>query len=118
MVGYQDCEGYKFTQGGFWPWAFKTTAMTPEKIKEKMNEFGFRSQQDLANAVGISKTTMSKILNRKIPLSSRTAMTFEYLFEAEALYQENMELKDRIVQLSMKNGKTANEGEKTPASMS
>lgn len=78
----------------------KVKNMTVQEIKANMKKYGFRSQSALGEAVGLSKTSISKILSGKVPLSARNKALFEYLFEAEALYQENQELRNRLVELT------------------
>jgi transcriptional regulator with XRE-family HTH domain len=57
--------------------------MSPEELKRAMNKLGLKTQNDLANAIGVSRSSVSLWLDGKIGVPRPVAMLIRMLVAAQ-----------------------------------
>jgi len=57
-------------------------SMPPEELRSAMRTLGYRTQSDLANAIGVSRSTVSLWLEGKIGVPRPVAMLLRMLIAA------------------------------------
>ena len=57
--------------------------MSPEELTQAMRKLGFRTQGDLANAIGVSRSAVSLWLEGKIGVPRPVAMLIRMLIAAQ-----------------------------------
>jgi transcriptional regulator with XRE-family HTH domain len=57
-------------------------SMAPEEIKSSMRSLGYKTQQDLAEAIGVSRSTVSLWLEGKVGVPRPVAMLLRMLVAA------------------------------------
>jgi transcriptional regulator with XRE-family HTH domain len=57
--------------------------MSPEELKQAMTKLGLKTQNDLANAIGVSRSSVSLWLDGKIGVPRPVAMLIRMLVAAQ-----------------------------------
>ena len=57
--------------------------MSPEELKAAMRSLGYRTQADLANAIGVSRSAVSLWLEGKVGVPRPVAMLLRMLLAAQ-----------------------------------
>jgi transcriptional regulator with XRE-family HTH domain len=57
--------------------------MSPDELKTAMRTLGYRTQGDLANAIGVSRSTVSLWLEGKVGVPRPVAMLLRMLIAAQ-----------------------------------
>jgi len=57
--------------------------MSPDELKRLMRTLGYRTQGDLANAIGVSRSTVSLWLEGKVGVPRPVAMLLRILVQAQ-----------------------------------
>jgi transcriptional regulator with XRE-family HTH domain len=57
--------------------------MSPEELKSAMRSLGYRTQADLANAIGVSRSAVSLWLEGKVGVPRPVAMLLRMLVNAQ-----------------------------------
>jgi transcriptional regulator with XRE-family HTH domain len=57
-------------------------SMSPDELRRSMNALGFRTQSDLANAIGVSRSAVSLWLEGKVGVPRPVAMLLRMLVAA------------------------------------
>jgi transcriptional regulator with XRE-family HTH domain len=57
--------------------------MAPDELKAAMRTLGYRTQGDLANAIGVSRSTVSLWLEGKVGVPRPVAMVLRMLIAAQ-----------------------------------
>ena len=57
--------------------------MSPDELKSAMRTLGYRTQGDLANAIGVSRSTVSLWLEGKVGVPRPVAMLLRMLVNAQ-----------------------------------
>ena len=57
--------------------------MSPDELKAAMRTLGYRTQGDLANAIGVSRSTVSLWLEGKVGVPCPVAMLLRMLITAQ-----------------------------------
>lgn len=58
-------------------------SMSPDELKSAMRTLGYRTQNDLANAIGVSRSTVSLWLEGKVGVPRPVAMLLRMLVTAQ-----------------------------------
>lgn len=58
-------------------------SMAPEELRRLMRTLGYRTQSDLANAIGVSRSTVSLWLEGKVGVPRPVAMLLRMLVQAQ-----------------------------------
>lgn len=58
-------------------------SMSPEELKSAMRTLGYRTQSDLANAIGVSRSAVSLWLEGKVGVPRPVAMLLRMLIRAQ-----------------------------------
>ena len=58
-------------------------SMSPEELRSAMRTLGFRTQNDLANAIGVSRSAVSLWLEGKVGVPRPVAMLLRMLISAQ-----------------------------------
>ena len=58
-------------------------SMAPEELRRLMRTLGYRTQNDLANAIGVSRSTVSLWLEGKVGVPRPVAMLLRMLVSAQ-----------------------------------
>ena len=61
----------------------RLATMPPEELKAAMRTLGFRTQSDLANAIGVSRPAVSLWLDGKVGVPRPVAMLLRMLIAAQ-----------------------------------
>jgi transcriptional regulator with XRE-family HTH domain len=61
----------------------RLASMSPEELKTAMRTLGYRTQGDLANAIGVSRSTVSLWLEGKVGVPRPVAMLLRMLIAAQ-----------------------------------
>ena len=60
-----------------------TASMPPDELKRAMTALGYRTQSDLANAIGVSRSAVSLWLEGKVGVPRPVAMLLRMLVAAQ-----------------------------------
>lgn len=58
-------------------------SMSPEELRRLMRTLGYRTQSDLANAIGVSRSTVSLWLEGRVGVPRPVAMLLRMLVQAQ-----------------------------------
>ena len=58
-------------------------SMAPDELRRAMNTLGYRTQSDLANAIGVSRSAVSLWLEGKVGVPRPVAMLLRMLINAQ-----------------------------------
>ena len=58
-------------------------SMSPDELKSAMRSLGYRTQSDLANAIGVSRSAVSLWLEGKVGVPRPVAMLLRMLIRAQ-----------------------------------
>jgi len=61
----------------------RLASMSPDELKTAMRTLGYRTQGDLANAIGVSRSTVSLWLEGKVGVPRPVAMLLRMLIAAQ-----------------------------------
>ena len=61
----------------------RLASMAPDELKTAMRTLGYRTQGDLANAIGVSRSTVSLWLEGKVGVPRPVAMLLRMLIAAQ-----------------------------------
>ena len=61
----------------------RLASMSPEELKQAMRTLGFRTQADLASAIGVSRPAVSLWLDGKVGVPRPVAMLLRMLIAAQ-----------------------------------
>ena len=61
----------------------RLASMSPEELKAAMRSLGYRTQADLANAIGVSRSAVSLWLEGKVGVPRPVAMLLRMLIAAQ-----------------------------------
>jgi DNA-binding transcriptional regulator YiaG len=61
----------------------RLASMSPDELKRLMRTLGYRTQGDLANAIGVSRSTVSLWLEGKVGVPRPVAMLLRILVQAQ-----------------------------------
>ena len=61
----------------------RLASMSPEELKSLMRALGYRTQSDLANAIGVSRSAVSLWLEGKVGVPRPVAMLLRMLVQAQ-----------------------------------
>ena len=61
----------------------RLASMSPDELKTAMRTLGYRTQGDLANAIGVSRSTVSLWLEGKVGVPRPVAMLLRMLVAAQ-----------------------------------
>ena len=61
----------------------RLASMSPDELKAAMRTLGYRTQGDLANAIGVSRSTVSLWLEGKVGVPRPVAMLLRMLVAAQ-----------------------------------
>ena len=61
----------------------RLASMSPDELKTAMRTLGYRTQSDLANAIGVSRSTVSLWLEGKVGVPPPVAMLLRMLIAAQ-----------------------------------
>ena len=61
----------------------RLASMSPDELKTAMRSLGYRTQGDLANAIGVSRSTVSLWLEGKVGVPRPVAMLLRMLIAAQ-----------------------------------
>ena len=61
----------------------RLASMAPEELKSLMRALGYRTQSDLANAIGVSRSAVSLWLEGKVGVPRPVAMLLRMLVQAQ-----------------------------------
>ncbi len=61
----------------------RLSSMAPEELKAAMRTLGYRTQADLANAIGVSRSAVSLWLEGKVGVPRPVAMLLRMLIAAQ-----------------------------------
>ena len=61
----------------------RLASMSPDELKTAMRTLGYRTQGDLANAIGVSRSTVSLWLEGKVGVPRPMAMLLRMLIAAQ-----------------------------------
>jgi transcriptional regulator with XRE-family HTH domain len=61
----------------------RLASMSPDELKAAMRTLGYRTQGDLANAIGVSRSTVSLWLEGKVGVPRPVAMLLRMLIAAQ-----------------------------------
>ena len=61
----------------------RLASMAPDELKAAMRTLGYRTQGDLANAIGVSRSTVSLWLDGKVSVPRPVAMLLRLLIAAQ-----------------------------------
>ena len=61
----------------------RLASMSPEELKSLMRALGYRTQSDLANAIGVSRSAVSLWLEGKVGVPRPVAMLLRMLVAAQ-----------------------------------
>ena len=61
----------------------RLASMAPDELKAAMRTLGYRTQGDLANAIGVSRSTVSLWLEGKVGVPRPVAMLLRMLIAAQ-----------------------------------
>ena len=61
----------------------RLASMSPDELKRLMRTLGYRTQGDLANAIGVSRSTVSLWLEGKVGVPRPVAMLLRILIQAQ-----------------------------------
>ena len=61
----------------------RLASMSPDELKAAMRTLGYRTQGDLANAIGVSRSTVSLWLEGKVGVPRPVAMLLRMLMAAQ-----------------------------------
>jgi transcriptional regulator with XRE-family HTH domain len=61
----------------------RLASMAPDELKAAMRSLGYRTQGDLANAIGVSRSTVSLWLEGKVGVPRPVAMLLRMLIAAQ-----------------------------------
>ena len=61
----------------------RLAAMSPEELRSAMRALGYRTQNDLANAIGVSRSAVSLWLEGKVGVPRPVAMLLRMLLAAQ-----------------------------------
>ena len=61
----------------------RLASMSPDELKTAMRNLGYRTQGDLANAIGVSRSTVSLWLEGKVGVPRPVAMLLRMLIAAQ-----------------------------------
>jgi transcriptional regulator with XRE-family HTH domain len=61
----------------------RLASMSPDELKMAMRTLGYRTQGDLANAIGVSRSTVSLWLEGKVGVPRPVAMLLRMLIAAQ-----------------------------------
>ena len=61
----------------------RLASMAPDELKAAMRTLGYRTQSDLANAIGVSRSTVSLWLEGKVGVPRPVAMLLRMLIAAQ-----------------------------------
>ncbi len=61
----------------------RLASMSPEELKSAMRSLGYRTQADLANAIGVSRSAVSLWLEGKVGVPRPVAMLLRMLIAAQ-----------------------------------
>ena len=65
------------------PDAALKASMSPDELRRHMRILGYRTQSDLANAIGVSRSTVSLWLEGKVGVPRPVAMLLRMLLQAQ-----------------------------------
>jgi len=61
----------------------RLSSMSPDELKTNMRALGYRTQSDLANAIGVSRSAVSLWLEGKVGVPRPVAMLLRMLVQAQ-----------------------------------
>ena len=61
----------------------RLASMSPEELRRHMRTLGYRTQADLANAIGVSRSAVSLWLEGKVGVPRPVAMLLRMLLQAQ-----------------------------------
>ena len=61
----------------------RLASMSPDELKSAMRSLGYRTQSDLANAIGVSRSAVSLWLEGKVGVPRPVAMLLRMLLAAQ-----------------------------------
>ena len=61
----------------------RLASMSPDELKRHMGTLGYRTQGDLANAIGVSRSTVSLWLEGRVGVPRPVAMLLRMLVQAQ-----------------------------------
>jgi transcriptional regulator with XRE-family HTH domain len=61
----------------------RLSSMSPDELKTNMRALGYRTQSDLANAIGVSRSAVSLWLEGKVGVPRPVAMLLRMLVSAQ-----------------------------------
>jgi transcriptional regulator with XRE-family HTH domain len=61
----------------------RLASMSPEELRSSMRTLGYRTQSDLADAIGVSRSTVSLWLEGKVGVPRPVAMLLRMLIQAQ-----------------------------------
>ena len=61
----------------------RLASMSPDELKRNMRALGYRTQSDLANAIGVSRSAVSLWLEGKVGVPRPVAMLLRMLVQAQ-----------------------------------
>jgi transcriptional regulator with XRE-family HTH domain len=61
----------------------RLSSMSPDELKTLMRALGYRTQSDLANAIGVSRSAVSLWLEGKVGVPRPVAMLLRMLVQAQ-----------------------------------
>ena len=61
----------------------RLSSMSPDELRQHMRALGYRTQADLANAIGVSRSAVSLWLEGKVGVPRPVAMLLRMLLQAQ-----------------------------------